>query len=231
MKPCGGSTCLPIRSSSAGRGRRTFRSTTTSSRGSTARSLKSSNGTFLNGKRVERVRIKSEDVIEIGNTVIVLLESATWRRGKNLPRLRNPRKAKKLIQTLNKRGALARTEKVAPPATRGERQARLRQKRALTASEAAFVSWAETEFLKHPAARELIKEYLEHQIVATLVRNSTALRDLISAALEKVLVAGALVDDPRALEERIDDVVRHVASRGMLEAGPGSGDGAAGGRS
>jgi pSer/pThr/pTyr-binding forkhead associated (FHA) protein len=198
--------------------------------------LKSSNGTFLNGKRVERVRIKSEDVIEIGNTVIVLLESATWRRGKNLPRLRNPGKAKKLIQTLNKRGALARAEKVAPakgkaPATRGERQAGLRQKRALTASEAAFVSWAETEFLKHPAARELIKEYLEHQIVATLVRNSTALRDLISAALEKVLVAGALVDDPRALEERIDDVVRHVASRGMLEAGPGSGDGAAGGRS
>ena len=69
--------------------------------------LKSSNGTFLNGNRIERVKVKSEDVIEIGNTVMVLLESATWRRGKNLPRLRNPAKAKELIQTLRKRGALA----------------------------------------------------------------------------------------------------------------------------
>jgi hypothetical protein len=180
--------------------------------------LKSSNGTFLNGNRIERARVKSEDVIEIGNTIIVLLESATWRRGKNLPRLRNPAKAKELIQTLRKRGALVGAGKAEggegkAPYARAGRQAGLRQKRVLTPSEAAFVGWAEGEFLKRPVARALLREYLEHQVVATLVRNSKGLRDVISAALEKLLVPEAFGADPGALGARIDDVLRELASR------------------
>jgi FHA domain len=189
--------------------------------------LKSSNGTFLNGNRIERVKVKSEDVIEIGNTVMVLLESATWKRGKNLPRLRNPAKAKELIQTLRKRGALAEAEKISlkegKGSPRAERQAGLRQKSVLTASEAAFVGWAEAEFLSRPSSRLLLKKYLEHQIVTTLVRNSRGLRDLISEALERVLTPEAFGDGPGALEARIDDVLRELAARpkGSNDAGGG----------
>ena len=65
--------------------------------------LKSSNGTYLNGKRVERSSLKFDDVIEIGNTVIVLLDNDTWSQGGGVAGLKNPLKAQKLVQALKNR--------------------------------------------------------------------------------------------------------------------------------
>ena len=60
--------------------------------------LKSSYGTDLNGARVDRVELSYDDVIEIGKTVMVFLDTEVWSRGEGLARLRNPLKAQELIQ-------------------------------------------------------------------------------------------------------------------------------------
>jgi len=65
--------------------------------------LESQNGTFVNGARVENVELEFDDVIEIGNTVLVFLDTETWQRGEGLTRLRHPVKAQELIQRLNRR--------------------------------------------------------------------------------------------------------------------------------
>ncbi len=65
--------------------------------------LKSSNGTYLNGKRVERSSLKFDDVIEIGNTVIVILDNDIWSQGGGVAGLRNPLKAQKIVQALKNR--------------------------------------------------------------------------------------------------------------------------------
>jgi pSer/pThr/pTyr-binding forkhead associated (FHA) protein len=63
--------------------------------------LKSANGTFLNGVQVMHSVLEFDDVIEVGNTVLVFLDSGTWERGEGLTSLRNPVKAQELIQRLN----------------------------------------------------------------------------------------------------------------------------------
>lgn len=64
--------------------------------------LKSQNGTFVNGGRIDKADLEYDDVIEIGETVIVILDTDTWNRGEGLTRLRNPVKAQELIQKINK---------------------------------------------------------------------------------------------------------------------------------
>ncbi len=64
--------------------------------------LKSRHGTFVNGERVEKTALEYDDVIEIGNTVLVLLDTDTWDRGEGLTGLRNPVKAQELIQRINR---------------------------------------------------------------------------------------------------------------------------------
>src|SRR5262245_16820752 len=59
--------------------------------------LKSSNGTYLNGRAIDKVNLKVDDIIEIGRTVIVFLEEGVWSRGEGLAQLRNPLKAQELI--------------------------------------------------------------------------------------------------------------------------------------
>ena len=62
--------------------------------------LKSQNGTFVNGSRIEKAELEYDDVIEIGNTVMVFMESEVWNRGEGLARLRNPVKAQELVQRI-----------------------------------------------------------------------------------------------------------------------------------
>ena len=64
--------------------------------------LKSANGTYVNGQRVEWVGLEFDDVVELGSTVMVFLYSEVWNRGEGLTRLRNPVKARELVQRLNR---------------------------------------------------------------------------------------------------------------------------------
>ena len=65
--------------------------------------LKSQNGTFVNGSRIDKAELEYDDVIEIGETVIVILDTDSWERGEGLTRLRNPVKAQDLIQRINRK--------------------------------------------------------------------------------------------------------------------------------
>ncbi len=62
--------------------------------------LKSQNGTFVNGERIDKADLEYDDVIEIGETVMVILDTDSWNRGEGLTRLRNPVKAQELIQKI-----------------------------------------------------------------------------------------------------------------------------------
>ena len=65
--------------------------------------LKSQNGTFVNGSMIDKAELEYDDVIEIGETVIVILDTDSWERGEGLTRLRNPVKAQDLIQRINRK--------------------------------------------------------------------------------------------------------------------------------
>ena len=65
--------------------------------------LKSQNGTYVNGSRIDKAELEYDDVIEIGETVIVILATDSWERGEGLTRLRNPVKAQDLIQRINRK--------------------------------------------------------------------------------------------------------------------------------
>lgn len=154
--------------------------------------LKSSNGTFVNGSRIEKQELKSDDIIEIGNTVMVILDTDTWKRGSGLPRLRNPAKARELIRAIRKREVLEHSEKKAEVPERAPRArggAALRQKKALTDKEAAFLGWARDAWLATPVARDLLESYLAHQVVSIMVRHDPDLAERLSVALEKLLAA------------------------------------------
>ena len=69
--------------------------------------LKSQNGTFVNGERIDKADLEYDDVIEIGETVMVILDTDSWNRGEGLTRLRNPVKAQEQIQKINGKAAFA----------------------------------------------------------------------------------------------------------------------------
>jgi hypothetical protein len=191
--------------------------------------LKSSNGTFLNGSRIEKSDLKSEDVIEIGNTVIVLLleEGAPkWSAGPG--RLRNPSKARELIETLKKHGIVPGNG--APPARspggkpRLRRRVRSKAKRKLTKAEAAFIARAKEEFLADPGARELLRAYLEKQLVALLVKSSSRVRRSLEASLQKVLEKDSSDGGIEGLRARIAQALEDVLGPAVAPDARSEGD-------
>ena len=176
--------------------------------------LKSSNGTFLNGARIERNELKFDDIIEIGNTVIVLLDTDTWKRGEGLTRLRNPVKAQELIQAIKKRAVHLKGEK--PSSLSGTRRSRsqaLRQKRHLTSSEVEFLRWARSEWLSRPEAQRLLEDYLVHHVGSLIVRHTPELRDRLSSVLEKVLVKENFEGDASRLRAAIRESIAETLAK------------------
>jgi len=142
--------------------------------------LKSSNGTYLNGARIDRHDLRFDDIIEIGNTVIVLLDTDACHRGafgkgEGLPRLNNPAKARELIRAIRKREIQGKDAAAPESATggKGGGPARgLRQKRTLTPGEREFLDWAWLELPTRPVLRQVLEAYVVHQIASLLVRRS-----------------------------------------------------------
>lgn len=187
--------------------------------------LKSSNGTFVNGVRVEEKDLEFDDIVEIGSTVMVILATDSWGRGQKLPRLRNLAKAEELIRAIRRREVPAGDSRLAGLAGAGPAAggppAGLRQKRVLTEGEAAFMDWARREILAKPALRPLLERYLSCQIVSLLLRHVPELGPALSSAMEKLLVPERFGEDPARLE---------AALRAALEeAFPGGGTSEAGG--
>ena len=88
----------------------------------------------------------------------------------------------------------------------------LRQKKTLTPSEAAFFEWARKDWLSQPIAKDLLKDYIAHQVVSLMVRHSPQLKDIVSSVMERVLVPEAFEGDLARLEAAIEAALNQVLS-------------------
>jgi hypothetical protein len=102
-------------------------------------------------------------------------------------------------------------------ASQGPRRASLRQKRTLTPSEAAFFEWARKEWLALPTAKDLLKDYVAHQVVSLMVRHSPELEDIVSSVMERVLVPDAF-GSLEKLGAIIEGALRDVLATPGVEA-------------
>ncbi len=145
--------------------------------------LKSANGSYVNGLRVDKADLECDDVIEIGNTVLVLLETDTWNRGEGLARLRNPVKAQELIQRIKRRAQRETDDRGnGSPIAMEDLSAGVSGP-----SDADFLQWTRDHFHDLPPLPELFEGFLTHKIACLLVRRLPELRECLSEAMERVL--------------------------------------------
>jgi pSer/pThr/pTyr-binding forkhead associated (FHA) protein len=191
--------------------------------------LESAHGTFLNGARVQRSDLKPDDVIEIGNTVIVLLDTDTWERGEGLTRLRNPLKAQELVQTLRRKGAAV--DAGAPPRSRSPARSRRTGRKAQRPARgrAPETDWAAVLLGSGPRAAELLEAYALHLLVSVAARRSPQLRALLGRVLERLIAAEPLTapslagDGLDRLQAMVKQIVRdELAANGGSAAEPGA---------
>ena len=190
------------------------------------RDLGSAHGTFVNGARVEQVELEFDDIVEIGHTVLVLLDTETWNRGEGLTRLRNPVKAQALIQRINRSvppepdeaaarfvaelsgsGAPASAKTSEPPAERGSRRSRSRSGRGREATreecDAAAVLRAAIDAGPDVGAETIFERLVLHEYGKRLLAASPELRKLVRRTVDD------LFDDPE-LAARVDALRRAI---------------------
>ncbi len=146
--------------------------------GCTIVDLKSQNGTFVNGSRIDKAELEYDDVIEIGETVIVILDTDSWERGEGLTRLRNPVKAQDLIQRINRK--TVPVSELAP----GVRAAADPNSRA-----------------------ELIEELVMRRLAVTLAEEDPRLDALAGQVVEKLLEEGWPGEGLDSTRERVRDLL------------------------
>lgn len=160
--------------------------------------LRSANGTFVNGVQVERAELAFDDVVEVGSTVLVLLDADTWKRGEGLTRLRNPVKAQELVQRLKARAARKsrgegsqKKESVASETVQG-------MDAAPAADSAATGNAAE-------ASEEIVDLVVLLEVALSLLDRSPSLRERVSSCLEKLRAArsGGKGESLPALRRRV----------------------------
>ena len=173
--------------------------------------LKSANGSYVNGARVDRTELCNDDVIEIGSTVIVLLENGTWQRGVGLASLRNPLKAQELVQRIRVRSESSEGEGRESPLSPKRNSRSVRER--VSQAEREFIHWAKTDFCESPLALEMFERYVCHRVVRRLVRRIPELRETLLDAVDRVLDAKNFRGDSEVLREAI-----HVALRESFEA-------------
>jgi hypothetical protein len=155
--------------------------------------LKSSNGTYLNGERIEKIDLTVDDIVEIGQTVMVFLEDGVWSRGEALARLRNPIKAQELIGRIKRHeraedGAVPDKEaripigKVASRPTQGPGKSRkLRRVKRPVAAPAPAAA------LPGPDLLDAMEDFIVHRAVLILLKSSPNLRRAVAEVLREAL--------------------------------------------
>lgn len=184
--------------------------------------LKSSYGTYLNGRRIEKVELAYDDVIEVGRTVMVFMDDDVWRRGEGLARLRNPLKAQELIQRLRMQSGetpripVKRVHRRAPPS---------RRKRDLLQSlpvlEPITGGGGERPG-EHGELLDLIVDYAVYKTVGLLVRDRPRLRRWLAETVESALIevaSGNWAD----LRPRLREALKAKLTLASREAGGASG--------
>ena len=175
--------------------------------------LKSSNGTFLNGNPIDKAELSYDDVIEIGNTVMVFMDSDAWQRGAGMARLRNPVKAQELIQRIR----LNEEKKKRIPVRRLlARKRGAERARDLIRSVPLLEGEAE-EF--SDAFVDVLEDFAVYKTMSLLLRNRPELRRLVAESIENALisvVSGGWQELRPKLREELEKRVRDLEKKSPL---------------
>ncbi|MFN0057485.1 MAG: FHA domain-containing protein [Planctomycetota bacterium] len=148
--------------------------------------LHSANGTYVNGALVTSRELKLDDIIEIGQTVMVVFDGRTWDRGMGLLNLRNPIKAQELVHRLRDPQARALNGAAAAAAPEDPPE-RVHHVRAL---DRLIDSWQRQDRdLDLPA---LLADRALDEIVTTWLRRSKRLSHLYEAVIDDALKPNVL---------------------------------------
>jgi pSer/pThr/pTyr-binding forkhead associated (FHA) protein len=148
--------------------------------------LKSSHGTFLNGARIDKVDLKVDDVIEIGNTVLVYLDAGAWNPGQDLERVRNPAKARALVERLRLQDERRRRIPTTAPRRRASRSRRLVLAQ-LTALFGAAASDSKDDGAVDEALLECLADFAVFKTLALGIRRQPSLKRLLIRAVDRAL--------------------------------------------
>lgn len=176
--------------------------------------LCSANGTYVNGARIDKFDLSYDDVIEIGNTVLVFVDTDRVPSGQGLARLRNPRKARELIEKVNRR----RPREVQPRAGTPDRSSgaspgRSRTREVETFKDALLAGGA-TEGVRSGGLQVLLEEYILHELVSAAVRSSPDLRKVVGQVVDQILGGGSVPEDLSALRCRVGEVLAGLLGQG-----------------
>ena len=180
--------------------------------------LKSQNGTFLNGGRVNGSELEFDDIIEVGRTVLVFLDTETWGREEALAGLRNPSKAEELVQKIN---AGAREGVPAYPVTclksAGRGGAPESPAPFFQAIEAQLLAVFSGEPREAGPAVSLLENYVLYELSRRVVRSSPRLRQLTAALVSELAAELARGDAPADLATKIRELVSRKREEGREE--------------
>ncbi len=150
--------------------------------------LKSSHGTYLNGKRISRAKLTFEDIVEVGSTVLVFCESDQLESKPDLGDLKNPEKVKTLVKRLG--GDDSDTERINVERFKAKKPTGKRRRDLIESlpdlKESSLTEGGrlaiEDELL------ELLVDYSLHKATSLLIQNRTHLKKVIAKTVEESLV-------------------------------------------
>ena len=169
--------------------------------------LKSQNGTFVNGERIDKADLEYDDVIEIGETVMVILDTDSWNRGEGLTRLRNPVKAQELIQKINGSSVPVSGLESRVPGEAGGGGAGAGQS----------------------LVARLLEDLVLRELAGALLKESPRYRDAVQAVAQQLLSDGWVGRNLEETRARARELLAAVED-GEISA-PDDGDGSSGGES
>lgn len=188
--------------------------------------LKSSHGTYLDGKRVQRVKLEDRALLEIGTTVLIFSEGETPGIAHDPARARNPDKARALLEQLGPGadgGDAIRIERFRGPRTSSKRR------RSLIESlpdlrEAPLERGGRLEI--EDELLELLVDYSMHRTTSLLIQRRAHLKKAISRTVEESLVE-ILAGNWETLRPRLKEKLRaslRLPAEVPASSGPPSGE-------
>lgn len=178
--------------------------------------LKSANGTYLNGQAIDKAELEFDDVLEIGSTVMVFLDTETWKRGEGLTRLRNPVKAQELVQRLNAKagsqGKVSSESVFEIPFDSPETAAKNTLQGSSVGVSKELAEQTARELAQRPELVELLARYLEHEVARSLLARLPDLQEELVARLEERLTGSP--DEVPDLAGEIRQVLLNCVEQG-----------------
>ena len=185
--------------------------------------LRSANGTFVNGVKVDKAELSYDDVIEIGNTVVVFVDTQNPAGGCELARLRNPEKARELIERVSRLSLKELIEGVSAGRSAALRKpSRVRSPRGHGKKAASLVAALLSELGDGARSRgelALVEEYILYDLVVRLARPVSQPRKVVCEVVERLLENNPLPEDLAELRRRIGALVAETVAQDTAPVG------------